>query len=73
MKRITKLLIVLVPILILLFLFTREVCSSIEDVTAFQPIPIEQRDEQILWIKTFQKKSDVWYQCKPALWRWGFF
>jgi hypothetical protein len=55
------------------FFATREVCEPIPDISGFTPIPIEQRQDKILWIKTFQQKNGEWHQCKPLLWRVFFF
>jgi hypothetical protein len=57
----------------LLALALREVCVPVEDPASFHPIPIERREDRILWIKMFQRRDGRWVQCKPALWRALFF
>ena len=52
----------------LIYSAVREVCVPIEDFSGFNS-PIEERNDQILWVKTFQNKNGKWNHCKPALWR----
>jgi len=52
---------------------TREVCEPVLDTSSFTPTPIEERQDKILWIKTFQQKNGGWHQCKPLLARVFFF
>jgi hypothetical protein len=67
------LLFVLILASTLAYFLLREVCTPIDDVSTFYPLPIEQRHDSIWWVKTFQKKEDKWYLCKPNLWRLGHF
>ncbi len=45
---------------------------SAEDLRAFN-VPIEQRADQDLYLRVFQRRHGQWYQCKTWLSRQFFF
>ena len=45
---------------------------SAEDLRAFN-VPIEQRADQDLYLRVFQRRHGQWYQCKTWLSRQLFF
>lgn len=52
----------------------RPVCVPIEDeVAARAEPPLAERPERLLGVRVFQLRDGRWHQCKPWLWRQGFF
>ena len=67
-----------IPVVVIVLGFAgwglRPVCVplSAEDLRSFN-VPIEQRTDQDLYLKVFQKQGSQWFQCKTWLSRQFFF
>jgi len=76
MKNQMKMSLVLIVALLLMgiIFLLQPVCVPLseENLKSFN-IPIEQRTDRDLYLKTFQKRGGQWYQCKTRISRFFFF